>query len=68
MGVWISTLGEETFYEEDLPGCCRRSAHGTADSFECPACGATWQAPIPVEPEWCAFSEKRDDDQRKGAA
>ena len=71
MRYWISTLGEETFYEEDLPGCCQqdaRSVRETEDSFECPSCGAVWQAPLPVEPERCAFSERRDDDQRKGAA
>lgn len=63
-------LGDVTFYEEDLPGCCRRSARSARanDSFECPACGASWQAPMPVEPEGCAFSERRDDDQRRGAA
>lgn len=68
MRLWISTLGDVTFHEEDLPGCCRRSARAADDSFECPACGAAWLAPIPVEPEECAFSARRADDQRKGAA
>ena len=63
----MAVLGEETLYEEDLPGCCRRSARSLEDSFECPACGAAWQAPLPVEPEECAFTERFSDGQ-KGAA
>lgn len=67
--LWLAALGEEALYEEDLPGCCRRSARSHNASFECPACGAAWQAPLPVEPEECAFAERgSDDERRKGAA
>ncbi len=66
--LWVAALGEEALYETDLPGCCRRSARSTDDSFECPACGALWQAPLPVEPEECAFTERASDGERKGAA
>ncbi len=66
--LWIAVLGEEALYEEDLPGCCRRSARSFDGSFECPSCGATWQAPLPVEPEECAFTEPASDGERKGAA
>jgi transcription elongation factor Elf1 len=38
------------------------------DYFECPACGAAWQAPIAVGPEECAFTERASDGERKGAA
>jgi tRNA(Ile2) C34 agmatinyltransferase TiaS len=66
--TWIAALGEEVvLYETDLPACCRRSAHGTggAEDFECPSCGAMWQAPVPVEPEEDAFAERPE---RRGAA
>jgi rubredoxin len=72
--VWMAALGEEALYEVDLPGCCRRSvsaarsAESLDDYFECPACGAAWQAPIAVEPEECAFTERASDGERKGAA
>ena len=69
--LWVPPLGGEATYEEDLPGCCRRSAGSTggyAGSFECPACGAAWQAPLDVEPEECAFTERASDGERKGAA
>jgi hypothetical protein len=66
--LWVAALGEEALYEEDLPGCCRRSASSLDDSFECPACGAAWQAPLPVGPEECAFTERASDGERKGAA
>ena len=66
--LWVAVLGEEALYEEDLPGCCRRSARSFDDSFECPACGAAWQAPMPAEPEECAFAERASDGKRKGAA
>jgi len=61
-------LGEEVLYEEDLPGCCRRSARCFEGSFECPACGACWQTPLAVEPEECAFTERASDREQKGAA
>ena len=66
--AWIAALGEEVFlYEEDLPACCRRGAAGTeaGGSFECPSCGAVWQAPEAVEPEQDAFTEPQE---RRGAA
>jgi len=64
--TWIAALGEEVvFYETDLPACCRRSARGVEDDFECPSCGAIWQAPLPVETEEDAFAEPRE---RRGAA
>lgn len=66
--LWVAALGEEVLYEEDLPSCCRRSARSFDDSFECPACGAMWQAPLTVEPEECAFTERASDGERKGAA
>ena len=65
---WIAALGEEVvLYEVDLPACCRRSAVGSGHSFECPSCGAVWQAPIPVEADEDAFGQ-RDTEERKGAA
>jgi len=73
--MWIAVLGEEALYEADLPGCCQRSVSSARsvksldDYFECPACGAAWQAPIAaVEPEECAFTERASDGERKGAA
>ena len=68
--TWISALGEEVaLYEVDLPACCRRSARGVKpeDGFECPSCGAVWQAPLPVEAEEDAFGQ-HDTEERKGAA
>jgi hypothetical protein len=65
--TWIAALGEEVLYEVDLPACCRRRARGSDNSFECPACGAVWQEPLPVEPEKDAFVE-RVAEERKGAA
>jgi hypothetical protein len=65
--TWIAALGQEILHEVDLPACCRRSAHGSDNSFECPSCGAVWQAPLPVEPEEDAFVE-RVAEERKGAA
>ncbi len=68
MRTWIAALGEEVvLYETDLPACCRRSARGSDDPFECPSCGAVWQAPLPVEAEEDAFGQ-RDAEERKGAA
>lgn len=73
-GLWIAALGEEVLYEEDLPGCCQRSvssvrsAKSLDDRFECPACGASWQSPLSVEPEECAFTERASDGEKKGAA
>lgn len=67
MRLWSAALGGETFYEQDLPACCRREARGAEERFECLACGAVWQAPEPVEPEECAFTERASDEQ-KGAA
>ena len=72
--MWMAALGEEALYEVDLPGCCQRSASSARsaesldDYFECPACGAAWQASIAVEPEECAFTERASDGERKGAA
>ena len=67
--TWIAALGEEVVYKEDLPACCRREASSAVgeDSFECPACGAMWQAPLLVQPEEDAFSQ-RDLEERRGAA
>jgi hypothetical protein len=66
--TWIAALGEEVvLYEVDLPACCQRSARGSGDSFECLSCGASWQAPLSVEPEEDAFG-RRDVEERKGAA
>ena len=65
--TWIAALGEEVLYEVDLPACCRRSARGSGNSFECLSCGALWQAPLPAEPEEDAFVE-RVAEERKGAA
>jgi DNA-binding helix-hairpin-helix protein with protein kinase domain len=66
--TWIAALGEEVLHEVDLPACCRRIARGSSgESFECPSCGAVWQAPLPVEPEEDAFVE-RVAEERKGAA
>ena len=65
--TWIAALGEEVLYEADLPACCRRSARGSSgEAFECPSCGAIWRAPLPVEPEGCAFAESEE--ERRGAA
>ena len=72
--MWMAALGEEVLYEADLPGCCQRSVSSAQgkksldDYFECPACGAAWQAPVAVEPEECAFTERASDGERKGAA
>ncbi len=65
--AWIAALGEEVVYQEDLPACCRRSARGYDDSFECVACGAMWCAPLPLEPEEDAFAGN-DLEERRGAA
>jgi len=65
--IWMSALGGEVLYEEDLPACCQRSARGQERSFECPACGAMWQTALATHPEEDAFSQ-RDLDERKGAA
>ena len=67
MRTWIAALGEEVLYEVDLPACCRRSARRSENSFECPSCGAMWQAPLPVEHHEDAFVE-RAAEERKGAA
>lgn len=67
MRLWMPALGGEAFYEQDLPLCCRCDARGSEDYFECPACGAAWQAGIPAEPEECAFVE-RTAEERRGAA
>jgi DNA-binding helix-hairpin-helix protein with protein kinase domain len=66
--LWIAALGEEALYEADLPGCCQRSARSFNNSFECPECGAIWQAPLPVGSEECVFTERASDGERKGAA
>lgn len=68
MKLWMAALGGESFYEEDMPACCRRGARGSGDSFECLSCGATWQAGVAVEPEECAFAERVTPEERKGAA
>lgn len=65
--LWVSELGEEVIYEQDLPACCRRDARGSGEAFECLACGAKWQEAVPVEAEECAFME-RATQERKGAA
>jgi hypothetical protein len=66
--TWIAALGEEVvLYEVDLPACCQRSARGSEDAFECPSCGAVWQAPLPVEVEEDAFM-RGGGEEEKGAA
>ncbi|MGB3634712.1 MAG: hypothetical protein WA982_11780 [Rubrobacteraceae bacterium] len=65
--LWVSELGEEVIYEQDLPACCRRDSRGSEEAFECFVCGARWQAVVPVETEECAFME-RAAQERKGAA
>ena len=66
--TWIAALGEEVvLYEVDLPACCRRSARGSEEAFECLSCGAVWQAPLPVEVEEDAFVRGAEE-ERKGAA
>lgn len=67
MRLWVSEIGEEVIYEQDLPDCCRREGRGAEDEFECLVCGARWQAALSVEPEECAFTE-RAPQERKGAA
>lgn len=66
----MPALGGESLYEADLPACCERNARAAArageDAFECPSCGATWQAGLPVEPEGDAFLERPS--ERRGAA
>lgn len=66
--LWMASLGGEVLYAEDLPGCCRRDAASAESSFECHACGASWQASLPLEPEECAFTERASDREQKGAA
>jgi hypothetical protein len=76
--LWVSRAvsedAGEVLYEEDMPGCCQRSAYearssfGGGHDFDCPGCGASWQALVPVEPEECAFTERPADRERKGAA
>ena len=65
--VWMAALGGEVRHEEDLPGCCARTARSHEDAFECPDCGAMWQAARTVEPENDAFM-RRDEEQQRGAA
>ena len=65
--IWMSALGGEVLYEEDLPACCQRSARGQERSYECPACGAMWQTALLVVSEEDAFSQ-RDLEERRGAA
>ena len=68
MRTWMAALlGEEVRYEVDLPACCARTARSHEDLFECPDCGAMWQAAEPVVPENDAFM-RRDEDQQRGAA
>ena len=70
MRMWMASLGGVALYEADLPSCCRRAARREGaehETFECPSCGAAWQAPEPAQPEACAFME-RGDGERKGAA
>ena len=67
MRLWVSELGEEVMYEQDLPACCHRDARSSEEAFECLACGARWNAAAPAEPEECAFME-RAAQGRKGAA
>lgn len=77
--LWVSTLGAdlddgsigETRHEEDLPLCCRSEAARLAgepgEVFGCGACGAAWQTPEPIEPEFCAFTHRAREEQ-EGAA
>lgn len=70
----------ETRHEEDLPLCCRTEAarNATQDpeqrperdsGFECAVCGAAWQAPLAVEPEFDAFAYSGAyPDETEGAA
>ncbi len=66
--MWVAALGDETLYEVDLPSCCRRTAWSVEGSFDCPVCGAAWHAPLPFEPEECAFVDRQGEEERKGAA
>ena len=66
--MWVVSFGDETLYEMDLASCCLRTAWGVEDSFDCPVCGAAWQAPLPFEPEECAFVDRPGEEERKGAA
>ncbi len=74
MRMWIAASGSVDegvlLYEADLPACCQRSAgaaRGLDDRFECPACGAVWDAAQPVEAAGDAFMT-RGAEERKGAA
>lgn len=72
--LWMSALGGEAFYEQDMPDCCRREARDSRNSedfFGCLSCGAVWQAAPTAEPEECDFAKRfaeRMDEERKGAA
>jgi hypothetical protein len=63
----MPALGGEVTYQEDLTACCARVARSSdASAFECPSCGAMWQATMPVEAEYDAFVESSSEQQ--GAA
>ena len=73
--LWMSALGGEAFYEQDIPDCCKRDARNSGAFFECFSCGAVWQVAPAAEPEECDFAERpaerfvgRPDEERKGAA
>lgn len=79
MRLWLPALGAssgdsgETRHEPDLPLCCRSEAvriGAEAGYFECGGCGAAWQTPLPVEPEFDAFTylTYRVADETEGAA
>ena len=67
MRLWISEHGEEAFYEQDVPGCCRWHVRGAVNAFDCLTCWTKWQVALPAEPEECAFIERMEK-ERKGAA
>ncbi|MDQ3385992.1 MAG: hypothetical protein M3475_00040 [Actinomycetota bacterium] len=67
MRTWMPALGGEVICQEDLTACCARTARSSDESaFECPSCGAMWQATAPVEPEYDVFVESPSEQQ--GAA
>ena len=78
VNLWMSALGGEALYEQDMPDCCRceaRESRNSEDFFGCLSCGAVWQAAPTAESEECGFAERfagrfeeHTDEERKGAA
>jgi len=68
MRLWMPAFGGEVSYEADLPACCARSARLAVETeFECPSCGAMWQAATPVEAAHDAYYSESVS-ERRGAA